>query len=370
MLGQGIVGGSMTSIEDAAAAAAQLALRVLRAGSAEGIALQPSPAARCLLDYRALRRWDIPHSAVPGDCEIRFLPQAIWRDYPLQVAAAAAAIVALATLVLALLVLQRRRHQAELAVQQLRNTLFHASRLAAVGEMSASIAHEINQPLGAILTNADVARRIIERDPSRTADVQRILADIRADDLRASAVIQRVRRLVAKREVELRRINVNEVVGEVLAFLRNEAARRNITLTASLDAAVPEVMADRVQLQQVLLNLLINAMDAMAETLVLRRSIVVSTATLEDGSAEVAVADRGHGIAVENLPRLFDSFWTTKPEGMGLGLSVVKSILDAHGGSIRAHSNEHGGATFRVVLPAAPATAPVRRGAEPRRSMT
>lgn len=368
MLGQGVVGGSMTSIEDEAKAAAGLALRALRAGSAEGISLQASPRARCLLDFRALQRWDIPDSTIPDDCEIRFLPQAIWRDYPVQVAVAAAAVAALAALVVTLLVQRRRRHQADLAVQQLRNTLFHASRLAAVGEMSASIAHEINQPLGAILTNADVARRIIERDPSRTADIQRILADIRADDLRASAVIQRVRKLVTKREVEFRRVDLNEIVAEVLAFLRNEAARRNITLTASLGDAVPDVLADRVQLQQIFLNLSINAMDAMAETLVLRRSIVVSTTMLEDGSAEVAVADRGHGIAVENFPRLFDSFWSTKPEGMGLGLAVVKTILDAHGGSIRADNNEHGGATFRVVLPAAPATAPAAVGATPRRS--
>jgi len=272
--------------------------------------------------------------------------------------------------VAALLVQRRRKHQADLATQQLRNTLFHAARLAAVGELTASIAHEINQPLGAILTNADVARKIIERDPTRTADIQRILADIRADDIRAGAVIQRVRGLVAKREAEPRRVDLNEVVGEVLAFLRNEAARRNIALNASLDPTTPAVLADRVQLQQVLLNLLLNAMDAMAETLVLRRSIDVSTAVRADGSAEVAIADRGHGIAAENLPRLFDSFWSTKPEGMGLGLSVVKSILDAHGGSIRAEDNEHGGATFRVVLPAASAAAPATIAAEPRRSTT
>ena len=370
MLGQGIVGGSMTPIEDEAAAAAQLALRVLRAGSAEGIAPLASPPARCLLDHRALRRWNIPDAAVPDDCEIRFLPRAIWRDYPLQVGAAAAAMAVLAALVAALLVQRRRKHQADLATQQLRNTLFHAARLAAVGELTASIAHEINQPLGAILTNADVARKIIERDPTRTADVHRILADIRADDIRAGAVIQRVRGLVAKREADLHRVDLNEVVGEVLAFLRNEAARRNIALNASLDPATPAVLADRVQLQQVLLNLLLNAMDAMAETLVLGRSVAIGTAALADGSAEVTIADRGHGIAAENLPRLFESFWSTKPEGMGLGLSVVKSILDAHGGSIRAENNEHGGATFRVVLPAATAAAPATIGAELGRSTT
>ncbi len=369
MLGQGVVGGSMTPIEDEGAAAAKLAVRVLRAGSAEGIPLQESPPARCLLDFRALQRWDIPEGLVPDNCEIRFLPRAIWRDYPLQFAASMAAISLLAALVVALLVQRRRRHQADLAVQSLRSTLFHASRLAAVGELTASIAHEVNQPLGAILANADAARRIVEKDPTRTADIRRILDDIRADDLRAGAVIRRIRAIVTKREPERGRVNLNEVTGEVLALLRNEAARRNITLSASFDPATPVVLADRVQLQQIFLNLLINAMDAMAETPVPQRTIEVNTGTLEDGSAEVAVADRGHGIATENFPRLFDSFWSTKPEGMGLGLAITKSILDAHGGTVRAESNEHGGATFRVVLPAAEATAPAATRNPPTGSM-
>ena len=369
MLGQGIVGGSMTSIEDEGTAAAKLAVRVLHAGSAEGIPPQASPPARCLLDYRALQRWGIPESAVPDNCEIRFLPPAIWRDYPLQFAASMAAISVLAVLVVALLVQRQRRHQADLAVQRLRTTLFHASRLAAVGELTASIAHEINQPLGAILTNADTARRIIERDPTRIKDIRQILADIRADDLRAGAVIRRIRGLVTKREGERQPVGINDIAGEVLALLHSEAARRNITFTASLDPATPDVLADRIQLQQVMLNLLINAMDAMAEMPSPQRIVAVSTAVREDGSAEVAVADHGHGIAPENFPRLFDSFWSTKPEGMGLGLAIAKSIIEAHGGSIRAERNEHDGATFRVVLPAAPAALPAAAGNAPEGSM-
>jgi signal transduction histidine kinase len=353
MLGQGIVGGSMAAIEDEGAAAAKLAVRVLRAGSAEAIPAQASPPARCVLDMRALRRWDIDQDAVPDDCEIRFLPRVIWRDYPRQFAASMATIVTLALLVAALLVQRRRRHQADLAVQSLRVTLFHASRLAAVGELTASIAHEINQPLGAILANADAARRIIERDPSRTEDLQQILGDIRADDLRASAVIRRIRGILAKREPERERVRINEVVDEVLALLRNEATRRSITLNAALDPAAPDVLGDRVQLQQTLVNLLINAMDAMVETAGPQRIVDVTTAATEDGNAEMAVADRGHGIAAENLPRLFDSFWSTKPAGMGLGLAISKSILEAHGGTIRAERNGYGGATFRITLPAA-----------------
>jgi signal transduction histidine kinase len=355
MLGQGIIGGSMTSIEDEGAAAARLAVRVLRAGSANGIPSEPSPPARCLLDYRALVRWEIRESAIPDDCEVRFLPREIWRDYPVQFAIGMAAILALATLVAALLVQRRQRHRADLAVQSLRTTLFHASRLAAVGELTASIAHEINQPLAAILTNADTARLIAERDPSRIADVRRLLADIRADDIRAGEVIRRIRGLVTKREIERGCVGVNDVVSEVLALLRNEATRRNITLTTSLDPAKPEVLADRVQLQQVLLNLMINAMDAMNETPAPKRIVDVSTAVLEDGLVEMTVADQGHGIAAENFPRLFSSFWSTKPEGMGLGLNIVQSIVEAHSGSIRAENNERGGAIFRVVLPPAPA---------------
>ena len=369
MIGQGIVGGSMVSIEDEIAAAARLALRVLRAGTAEGIPMQPSPPPRCLLDFRALQRWNISESAVPDSCEVRFVPRGIWREYPLQSAAATVTIAMLAALVLALVLEHRRRSKADLAVQQLRNTLFHASRLAAVGELTASIAHEINQPLGAMLTNADTARMIIDRDPKRVADVSRILADIRSDNMRASAVIRRIRGFVAGRPVERQRNDVNDLVSEVLALLRHEVAQRKITASVSLDPGLPEVLGDRVQLQQVLLNLLLNATDAMTETPEANRLIAVRTSTLEDGSVEIAVEDHGHGIAEENFAHLFDSFWSTKPDGMGLGLAIVKSIVEAHGGSIQASRNEFGGATFYVRLPEAPASAPAAVADVPKRSM-
>jgi len=365
MFGKGIVGGLMVAIEDEAFAAAELAVRVLRAGSARGIPVQPSPPPRCVLDFRALQRWDLQQRAVPDDCEIRFLPPSIWREYPGQVAAGVAAIAVLAALVVALLVQRRRRQQADVAVQHLRHTLFHASRLAAVGELTASIAHEINQPLAAILANADTAKMIIERDPTRIGEVRRILGDISNDDVRASAVIRRIRGLLSKRDSEPQLMDVNTVVGEVLELLRNEAVRRDIALTASYGAGLPRVLGDQVQLQQVVLNLVINAMDAMADSQPSRRNLAITTSLADNGSVEITIADQGHGIAPENFEHLFDSFWSTKAEGMGLGLAIVKSILDAHRGSIRAENNERGGATFRVSLPAAPAAAPAAAADSP-----
>jgi signal transduction histidine kinase len=352
-LGSGVIGGSMTSLEDEAIAAAKLAVDVLRAGSANGIAAQASPPARCVLDYRVLERFDIADNAVPRGCDIRFRPPVIWRDYPLQFAVAIATIAILASLIAALLLQRKRRQEADVAIAKLRNTLFHASRLGVVGELTASIAHEINQPLGAILSNADAAEMMMERPTPDISMLRRILVDIRRDDLRASAVIRRIRGLVSSRETEPVRVNVNDLATEVLALLENEARRRDVTFDASLIDGLPPILGDRIQLQQVMLNLLVNAMDAMADTPEARRVVAITTAPIGDGRVELAVSDRGHGIASENMPRLFESFWSTKPQGMGLGLSIVKSIVEAHGGSIHAENNANGGATFRVLLPVA-----------------
>jgi PAS domain S-box-containing protein len=237
------------------------------------------------------------------------------------------------------------RKQAEEARQE----LAHASRLALMGEFTASITHEINQPLGAILSNADAAELLLGSSPPALDQVRETLGDIGKDALRASAVIKRLRALLRKREIEIQPVDLNEVMADVVLLVRAESQRRGVAVDSEPAGDLPLVRADRVHLQQVLLNLVLNAMEAMADKPGERR-LTLRTGVNENGSAEVAVGDTGPGIPPERLPRLFEPFFSTKKEGMGLGLSIARSLVQAHGGKLWAENNPCGGATFRFTL--------------------
>jgi PAS domain S-box-containing protein len=240
------------------------------------------------------------------------------------------------------------RKHAEQAMQ----SLAHAERLALVGELTGSIAHEINQPLCAILSNADAAELVL-RSPSPSLDlVREILADIRKDDLRASEVIQRIRALLRKREFIMAPLDIDSVADEVVKLILPDARRRHVALETEFGSGLPAVRADRVHLQQVLLNLLINGMDAMQDMPDRERRITVRTRSDGGRSVEVSVSDTGRGIPAEGLGKVFESFYTTKEHGMGLGLAIARSIIELHDGRIWARSEPGGGATFSFSLPA------------------
>ena len=243
------------------------------------------------------------------------------------------------------------RRQAELEAAQQRQALAHASRLTTVGELTASITHEITQPLGAILSNAETAEILLESKQPQLEEVQRILADIRKDDLRASEIIRRMRELLGKRELELKLIDLNAVTSDVLRLVDGETRRRGVKIEKQFADNLPFVRGDAIHLQQVLLNLILNGLEAMSESSESNRRLTMRTAYDGKSNAEVAVEDSGHGIPSDRLPRLFDSFFTTKSHGMGLGLSIVRSIVEAHGGRIWAENNSSGGACFRFTLP-------------------
>jgi len=234
--------------------------------------------------------------------------------------------------------------------QEADQKLAHASRLSVVGELTASIAHEINQPLGAILSNADAAEMLLESGTARLAEVRHILEDIRKDDVRASEVVRRIRRLLQKHEFEIQPYDLNEVVADVVRLVSADAIRRNIAIATNL-AQLPILHGDRVQMLQVLLNVILNGLDAMAATPDGRRLITIRTARGAEGGVEISITDAGHGIPPDRLPRIFESFYTTKKDGMGLGLSIARSTVEQHGGRIRAANNDGGGATFRITLP-------------------
>jgi C4-dicarboxylate-specific signal transduction histidine kinase len=248
-------------------------------------------------------------------------------------------------------VTERRRLEAE-ALQR-RSELEHFGRVATLGELSAAIAHELNQPLTGIVANAQASQRFLERGAAEQPEVADGLADIVSDARRAGEVIRRLRELLRKGSVEVAPLDLNGVVEEVVNLTASDVQLRGAILEVELGDGLPRVAADRVHLQQVLINLILNGLDAMVETPADRRRLRVRTGALDDRRLWLAVEDSGCGIPEEVLDRLFEPFLTTKPEGMGMGLSIVRSVVERHGGEVTGANNPGGGATFRVSLPAA-----------------
>jgi PAS domain S-box-containing protein len=256
------------------------------------------------------------------------------------------------------------KRRAEAALRTAQNELAHVNRVASMGEMAASIAHEVNQPLCAIAANANACLRWLESSGARSApaevEMREALHDVVQDADRASEVIRRVRGLLKKGAAERGLLDVNAAVGDVLALVRMERERAGIDLEMSLAEGLPSVIADRVQIQQVLLNLAINAIEAMAAQPRQdgQGQVLTVRTRQEKGDALVEVADTGPGLTAEERDRIFQAFYTTKPEGMGMGLAISRSIIEAHGGRLWAAESAAGeGALFRLTLPIAPPVA-------------
>jgi len=241
------------------------------------------------------------------------------------------------------------RKEAELETQRHRNELAHVSRVSMMGQLASALAHELNQPLGAILRNAEAAELFIRASPPDLQEVCAILADIRKDDQRAGDVIDRMRALLQRREFQWSDLDLNALVEDVAGLLRTDAEARRVKVSLELALPAP-VRGDRVQLQQVMLNLILNAMDAINGCDAGKRAVTVHVRRMA-AWAEVAVSDTASGITEENLKRLFEPFFTTKPTGLGLGLAISHTIIEAHGGRLWAENNPAAGATFRFTLP-------------------
>jgi len=239
----------------------------------------------------------------------------------------------------------------ELELQRNREELAHVTRVSTVGELTTSVAHELNQPLGAILSNAEAAEMFLMADPPALDEVRDILADIRKDDQRASEVIRRIRNLLRKQELAPRSIEINEAVEEVLKLLSTDASARKVAMKFQRTADLPRAWCDPVHLQQVVLNLVLNGMEAMAGLPEEKRQVVVRTGPGDNGAVKIAVADSGPGIPIDRLPNLFEPFFTTKKDGIGLGLSIARTIVEAHHGEIWAENDSMAGATFYFTVP-------------------
>jgi signal transduction histidine kinase len=346
-IGTGIVGGSMPSFAAMGRQAGEIANALLAGVAPAALRLPALMPPTVNVDWRQVRRWGIDANAIPGDAIVRFKAPTFLEAHRNEVIVAVAVFLLQAGLIAWLLVERRHRRLANLAVQQQRFELAHAARLAVAGELTGAIAHEINQPLGAILSNADTADLLLASGADRRDELRAILADIRRDDLRASAVIQRLRALLAKQAVERQPFDLNGAVREMEPVLQPEARRRGVALEVRPAATAAILIGDRVQIQQVLLNLVLNALDAVNGLPEARRAVAVSVERDADRLALV-VRDRGQGIAPEHLPKLFDSFFSTKRQGMGLGLSIARTLVEANGGRIWAEPGSGEGAVFRA----------------------
>jgi signal transduction histidine kinase len=351
-LGRGIVGGSLYSFTAHGTEAAKLVSQVLAGNASSQPALVDVPSNKVMFDWRQMQRWNISDSALPFGAEIRFRDPTAWEQYRWQIIAVTAAML-LQTLLITVLIYERRhRRVAEVEARHRMDELAHMNRHATAGELSASIAHEINQPLGAILNNAETADILLGSPSPDVKQLKEIVAEIKRDDQRAGKVIDGLRRLLKSKEFKAEDVDLNEVVREVSELLSAQASARKVALTSALSPEPLRVSGDPIQIQQVILNLIVNGMDAMASTDGMERKVTCRTA-LVDGAAELSIADNGPGIAQDKLGHVFEPFFTTKAHGMGMGLSIARTIVEHHHGRIWAENQAVRGAVFRVRLPLA-----------------
>jgi signal transduction histidine kinase len=349
--GRGPIGGSTARFDEHGRAAGLLARAVLEGSDPDLIPVRADPDPWCQIDWNGLRRWNVPERSVPARCEIANRPPTLLSTYFWPVIGFIAVILLQTGLLSALAMQSLRRKRAEEALRTRSAELAQVARMSTIGALTASIAHEINQPMGAILSNAEAARMMLDQGTLTPERLRAILTDIRDEDLRASAVIRGLRTLLARGEWNPAPLEVNAEVADALRHIAFDAARRGVRLSPIFDGEVPAVMGDSTQLQQAVMNLVLNAMEAVGSSATDRMEVRVVTQACT-GGAEISVADRGPGLTPDNVARLFDTPFTTKKDGMGFGLSIVRTIVEMHGGRVWFEPNKPQGAIFRVWLPA------------------
>jgi hypothetical protein len=281
-LGSGAVGGAVIDPEDLGARAGRLALRVLGGVKPESLPIEVATKGTPMVDWRALQRWRIKESRLPADGVIRYRPETVWDEHRNLILMLLAVFVAQAVTIAGLLKQRSQRRRAEAEILNQRTELAHVTRVSTIGQLTSALAHELNQPLGAILRNAEAAEIFLQNEKPDLEEIRAILADIRKDDQRAGSVIDRMRSLLKRRSLELKSLNLDDLLSETVALAQSDARARQVFLTLQLRVKLPIVRGDRVHLQQVLLNLILNGMDAMADVVKSQRLLTVSAKTSED----------------------------------------------------------------------------------------
>jgi signal transduction histidine kinase len=349
--GHGIVGGNAVTFESVGTAVAGLAVDAL-AGKPISDVIVPQT---FVADARQLRRWGLAEADLPPGTIVSFREKSLWEEYWPEIMAVIAFVVTQSVVIVTLLFERRRRAAAELEARHRLLEVVHLNQSATAGALSASIAHELNQPLGAIRINVETAEMVLQSEKPDLQLIQQILVDIREDDQRAQEIIAQMRGLLKKRgEIEWQEFDLNDVVKSAIRILHTEAERRNIAVTSAQFSRELPVRADQVHVQQVILNLATNAMDAMLDVASTERRLLFQTMLAEAAdNVEISIADTGRGIPSDKLSSIFDAFYTTKPTGTGLGLAIARAIIETYGGKIWADNRPEGGAIVRFVLPLA-----------------
>ncbi|MBW1636893.1 MAG: GHKL domain-containing protein [Deltaproteobacteria bacterium] len=349
-LGHGIVGGNLLSAENQGKRYAEIVEKMLKGEPLTNLKFK-GKANQMMFDWRQLKRWSIDEDRLPAGSIVRYREASVWGDYKWTIVGVGAIIFAQAFALIGLTIQHRRRRLAEEESQRLRDERAHISRVLAMGEIAASLAHELNQPLSAIRSYAQAAQRFLGNDPSDPDEAIKALAGIVAGNRRAEEVIKRIRMALKKEPFKQSRLDVRDLIQEVIMLVRSKAKEQNILIRLEIAAGLPPVFGDHIQLQQVLLNLIINGIEAMAAAGGSFREIVVQASGEKSDAVMISVQDSGVGIDENQEDLLFDAFYTTKSEGMGMGLSISRSIIEDHGGRLWATRNPDKGTTFSFTVP-------------------
>ena len=348
-LGSGIVGGRLMDIDELVRRTSDSANQILNGASPGNVRVPPQLPGQPVFDWRELQRWDIPESSLPPGSLVEFRGPTLWSEHRATVLAAAGALMIQALLIVGLLFERRARRRAEIDSRRNLALAADVSRRETMSALTSTISHELGQPLSAMMHNAEALHILVNTNRATPETIKEILADINADGILAAEIIERHRAMLRSRQLQKKPVNLQSVVNDTLALVAYDIRARHVEVSVNLSLDSCVVSGDPVLLQQVLVNLLINAMDAMAETPQERRRILISSAARR-ADVELSVRDTGPGLPVELVDRLFTPFVTTKPHGLGIGLAIARSIVEAHGGSISARNAPDGGAMFTVTL--------------------
>ncbi|HEY7230494.1 MAG TPA: HAMP domain-containing sensor histidine kinase [Pseudolabrys sp.] len=351
--GRDIVGGPLLLVADTSRQTAAAAVRILGGEKPGEIKIAPVQFGSPVFDWRQMQRWGISESHLPPGSRIYFRNPTAWERYRWQITLIAAVIFTQAALIFGLLYEHRRRRLAEVESLRRMSELAHLNRVATAGALSASIAHEVRQPLAAMVAQSGAAMRWLAHKTPDLPEARAALQKVADAGARASQIIENLRSMFRKEAGAPKPLNANNLLGNVLALTANEMRKHGIVLdTAFSHTPAPLVLGDAAQLEQVFLNLIVNAIEAMRSSAAGARTLDVSTTVGETGGVLITVADSGPGIDDANIDKIFDAFFTTKPDGMGMGLSICRSIVESHGGRLWVGRADRG-LTFHVLLPAA-----------------
>ena len=348
-LGSGVVGGTMMSIESLAQNTAGVAIRLLNGESPSSINVPPQRPGQPTFDWRELQKWGIPESRLPPGSVVRYRAPSLWNAYRGTVLSAIGVLAVQSLLIVGLLHQRRARRRAESESRTNLALAADASRRLTMSALTSSIAHELGQPLSSMIHNAQAGRMMITADRSTPDEIGEILSDIETEGVQATQIIDRHRTMLRGHQLDTKPIDLHAVIHESLALVAHDMRARQIEATVNLSPHPCIITGDQVLLQQVLVNLVMNAMDAMAETPPARRRVTIST-EVRAAEVDVSVRDTGTGLPAQIDGTLFTPFATTKAHGLGIGLTITRTIVETHGGTIDARNNPEAGATFTVTL--------------------